>query len=78
MNELVRIENILALLRRGKYELTGEEILAFNQCFEYLLNKRSELKNPGPSAVATPVVVAAPALVNPIKSTRAKKNGATK
>lgn len=40
----VKIENILKLLRRGKYELGGEEVLAFHQCFEYLVRLLQEIK----------------------------------
>ena len=35
----VMLQNALTLLQKGKYELTGEEALAFRQVFEYLLQK---------------------------------------
>lgn len=42
MNDKVIIENILKFMRRGKWELQGDEALAFSQCFEYLVKKLKE------------------------------------
>ena len=66
MNEKMRLHNIMALLKRGKFELTGEEILVFNQCYEYLMIKikaieRSEVSQPAPPVSQPPVPVSQPA-----------------
>lgn len=44
--EIALVENTLKLLRRGKYELTGEEAVVFYSCFQYLTKKLNELKQP--------------------------------
>ena len=44
--EIIATENILKLLRRGKWELEGDEILAFYRSFEFLVKKLNELKQP--------------------------------
>ena len=69
MNEKMRLHNIMALLKRGKFELTGEEILVFNQCYEYLMIKikaieRSEVSQPAPpvSQPPSPVSVSQPSV----------------
>lgn len=65
MNESVRIENLLKLLRRGSWTLSGEEVLAFGQVYQYLIDKKEELNKP-----QIPVVVAeAP----PIEKGKSKK-----
>ena len=33
--DLARLEQLLKVFRRGKYELEGEEVLAFAQCFHW-------------------------------------------
>lgn len=43
-SEIIAIENVLKLLRRGKWELEGDEILAFYRSFEFLIKKLNELK----------------------------------
>lgn len=60
----VQIDNILKLLRRGKWELQGEEILAFHQCFSYLVKLLDESKKP---AIQTAVVE------EPIKKSKKEK-----
>lgn len=42
------IENALRLLRKGKYELSGDEALVFHQCFSYLIEKLKKLDQPLP------------------------------
>ena len=42
--ELLLLDNTLKLLRKGKFELSGEEALVFHACFEYLVNRIKELK----------------------------------
>lgn len=74
MSELIRIDNILKLLRRGKWELSGEEILAFQQCFQYLLDRHKQLSKPEPVA-APALAVVAPVLKSPI--TKRKKSEKT-
>lgn len=44
MLEKTKLENILRLLRRGKWELEGEEVLAFYQCFDYLTKVLKDMK----------------------------------
>lgn len=34
--DLARLENVIKAVKRGKYELEGEEILAFAQSFAWL------------------------------------------
>lgn len=42
----IMLQNALKLLQKGKFELTGEEALAFRQVFEYLVNKLRACKMP--------------------------------
>lgn len=42
----VLLKNALTLLQKGKYEMTGEEALAFRQVFEYLLQKLKACQMP--------------------------------
>lgn len=44
--EIMLIDNTLKLLRRGKYELSGEEAIVFHTCFQYLVGRLTELKKP--------------------------------
>lgn len=46
MDEKIAIENTLKLLKRGKWEMQGDEILAFHQCFIYWLKRLEQLKKP--------------------------------
>ena len=62
--EIVAIENTLKLLRRGKFEMEGEEALAFFRLFEFWVKRLNELKAP-------PISVVAP--VEAIKSEKPKK-----
>lgn len=61
MNEIVRIDNLLKLLRRGSWTLTGEETLAFGQVYQYFIDKKNELSQhpvaPKPIEIQAPVVV---------------------
>lgn len=51
MNEIVRIDNLLKLLRRGQFTLSGEETLAFAQSYQYLIEKKTELSSAKPLPV---------------------------
>jgi hypothetical protein len=63
--EIVAIENTLKLLRRGKFEMEGEEALAFFRLFEFWVKRLNELKQPPVSIVKTE---------EPIKSSKSKKS----
>lgn len=58
-SEIIAIDNTLKLLRRGKWEMEGEEVLAFYRLFEFWVKKLNELKQP-------PVVISQ--IEEPIKS----------
>lgn len=58
MNEKVIIENTLKLLRKGKFELEGEEALAFYSLFGYWVKKLQEFNKPA----IQPVVPSSPAI----------------
>jgi hypothetical protein len=51
--EISLLENTLKLLRRGKYELTGEEAIVLYSSFDYLIKRINELRKPEISPVAT-------------------------
>jgi hypothetical protein len=51
--EITLIENTLKLLRRGKYELTGEEAIVFHSCFQYLVKRIAELNQPEITQIVT-------------------------
>ncbi|TXH10648.1 MAG: hypothetical protein E6R04_04765 [Spirochaetes bacterium] len=61
--DLVRCETVLKALRRGKYELEGEEVLAFAQAFGWLADHAEKIKA---------------ALAAPAPETQAKTKGAKK
>lgn len=44
--EAAMVDATLKLLRRGKYELSGEEAIVFYNCFQYLVRKLNELNKP--------------------------------
>lgn len=44
--DIIAIDNTLKLLRRGKWELEGEEVLAFYRLFEFWAKKLADLKKP--------------------------------
>lgn len=44
--EKIILENTLRLLRKGKYELSGDEAIVFHQCFSYLVDKLTNLNKP--------------------------------
>lgn len=44
--KLIRIKNLLSMLGRGKWELQGDEILAFAQAIEFVLDLEKEMKSP--------------------------------
>lgn len=67
MNEALRIDNILKLLRRGEWKLSGEEALAFHQSYEYLVLKHKELSAPKTEVVKE--------LKDPITSVAVKPKG---
>jgi hypothetical protein len=52
--EISLLENTLKLLRRGKYELTGEEAIVMYSSFDYLIRRINELKKPEIAPVAAP------------------------
>lgn len=54
MNEALRIDNLLKLLARGSWTLTGQEALVFSQSYEYLVAKKAELSKPAVPIVAVP------------------------
>ena len=66
----VKIENILKLLKRGKWELGGEEILAFHQCFAYLVSILNEIKIKEEQAK---ILSNATIVESPIKTDKPKK-----
>lgn len=39
-----QIKNILKTIRQGKFDLTGDECLAFNQMFLWILNLHNSIK----------------------------------
>lgn len=51
--EAALLDATLKLLRRGKYELSGDEALVFHNCFQYLVKKLNDLNKP--DMVTTPV-----------------------
>ena len=54
--EIAYIDQTLKLLRRGKFELTGEEAIVLNGCFSYLVKRLNDLKAPlVPKQVEEPV-----------------------
>lgn len=67
--EIAILENTLKLLRKGKYELTGEEALVFYTSFDYLIKKINQLKQPEIVPSATPVNK----IEEPVKSAPKKK-----
>ncbi len=44
--EIAFIDATLKLLRKGKFEITGEEAIVLNGCFSYLVGRMNELKQP--------------------------------
>lgn len=64
MLEKTKIENILRLLRRGKWELEGEEVLAFYQCFDYLGRILKDMKE---AEEQQKIVASAKVVESPIK-----------
>lgn len=70
MNKTLMYENLLKLLRRGKWELDGDEILAFYQSFSFIIKELEESKKPKLASV--PVV--SPIQEEPLKKGK-KKNG---
>lgn len=54
--EIAYIDQTLKLLRRGKFELTGEEALVLGGVFKYLVERLNQLKTPlVPKEVVEPV-----------------------
>ena len=37
--EKLILENIIKILRKGKYELSGDEVIVFYQSFNYIIDK---------------------------------------
>ena len=63
--DLARLEQLLKALRRGKYELEGEEVLAFAQCFAWASTLHEAIKDsltPKPPVVSAPPPVEEPKL----------------
>jgi hypothetical protein len=58
--EIVAIENTLKLLRRGKFEMEGEEALAFFRLFEFWVKRLNELKQPPISVVKPEEIIKSP------------------
>lgn len=65
--EIVILENTLKLLRKGKYELSGDEALVFYSSFDYIIKKIQDLKKP-----LTPVVQPTPIISEPLKAKKKK------
>lgn len=61
--EIILLENTLKLLRKGKFELTGDEALVFYSSFDYIVKKINELKKPD----IVPVTAPAPIIKEPKK-----------
>lgn len=57
--EAAVIDSTLKLLRRGKFELSGDEALVFHGCFQYLVKKFNDLNKPEIVIVPTetPIIV---------------------
>ena len=55
--EISLLENTLKLLRRGKFELTGEEAIVLYSSFDYLVKRINELKKPEVAPIATPAPI---------------------
>lgn len=53
--EAALIDSTLKLLRRGKFELSGEEALVFHQCFSYLVKKLNEINKPDVTVSPAPI-----------------------
>lgn len=65
--EIIILENTLKLLRKGKYELSGEEALVFYSSFDYLIKRIQELKKP-----IAPIAPIAPMIQEPVKAKKKK------
>jgi hypothetical protein len=50
--EKIIIENTIKLLRKGRYEITGDEVAVFYQCLTYLIDKVKSLDTPKQTIVA--------------------------
>lgn len=59
--EAVAIDNTLKLLRRGKWEMEGEEVLAFYRVFEYWAKRLHDLNKPPLSISPVEQPIKAPA-----------------
>ena len=68
--QLIRIKNLLSMLGRGKWELQGEEILAFAQSIEFVLDLEKDLKAP---IVPQPIEVKEPIKEAPKNANRRRK-----
>lgn len=65
--EIVAIDNTLKLLRRGKWEMEGEEVLAFYRVFEFWAKKLHDLNKPPVSAT----IIESP--IKPLEPSEPKK-----
>jgi hypothetical protein len=75
--DIVAIDNTLKLLRRGKWEMEGEEVLAFYRVFEYWAKRLAELKKPPVVAkpVESPIAAPVPAQSEQNEKKPRKKKG---
>lgn len=59
--DLARLETVMKALKRGKYELEGDEVLAFAQAFAYLSSLYEKIKTDNENTlrnhIATPIEV---------------------
>lgn len=73
--DIIAIDNTLKLLRRGKWELEGEEALAFYRLFEYWAKRLADLKKPPVAVkpVEQPITPIAPVEQQEKKPRKSKK-----
>lgn len=61
--DLARLETVMKILKRGKYELEGEEVLAFAQAFHWVSATFDKIRE----HLTTPPPVVKPAPLEPKK-----------
>jgi len=70
--EKIILENALKILRKGKYDFSGDEALVFHQCFSYLLDRLSFLSAP-PQRTTSPIPQSVPEVTTNVKQPKTKK-----
>jgi len=76
-NDLINIQNLLKITRRGKYELDGEESIAFAHACTWLARLYQEIKKEVEPEQAKPPIVAKE-LKPAIRQSTAKKASKSK